>query len=104
MRNLLLLSITIVLVFFTSCNKEKFGDVVFWQKTGSGYGATEVKIDGKSALISEEKGSKPGCSEEGCAVFKQLKVGTYDFYATDGDVIWEGEIVVQEGCYALELQ
>ncbi|MFM7770295.1 MAG: hypothetical protein ACKO8Q_07020, partial [Bacteroidota bacterium] len=58
-----------IMLSFASCNKTKYGDVVFWQQTGSGFGLTVVEIDGVSSNITSEYGTDPDCGASGCAVF-----------------------------------
>jgi|TARA_Y100000385_G_C12938635_1_gene570041 hypothetical protein len=90
-------------LLFTCCTKIKYGDVTFWQKTGSGYGITVVNIDGVSSNITSEYGSSPDCGSSGCAVFNNLETGTYNYGASDGTSTWSGSVTITEGCLKFEL-
>ena len=80
------------------------GSVVFWQQTGSGYGITNVTINGVTSSITSEYGSTPSCGASGCAVFDGLKIGTYNYTATDGTTTWSGTITITpDGCASMEL-
>ena len=103
MKKLLLFASFVTLFLMSSCNKTKYGNVTFWQKTGSGYGITVVSLNGVSSNITSEKSSAPDCGSSGCAVFSQLKTGTYDYAASDGTSNWSGSITVVEGCKTVEL-
>ena len=87
----------------SSCNKTKYGNITFWQKTGSGYGVTVVSINGVTSNITSEKSSAPECGASGCAVFNQLETGTYDYTASDGTDNWSGQVTIVEGCKTMEL-
>lgn len=103
MKKLFLFSSFVVLMLLSSCNKTKYGNVTFWQATGSGFGTTVVSLDGVSSNISSEYVSAPSCGSSGCAVFNQLETGTYNYSATDGIDTWSGTIEVVEGCKTVEL-
>ena len=87
----------------SNCSKTEYGNVIFWQQTGSGFGITVVEIDGVSSNITSEYGSTPDCGAAGCALFNNLETGTYNFSATDGTNNWTGAITVSEGCLKREL-
>ena len=78
--------------------KTEYGDVIFWQQTGSGFGITVVDIDGVTSNITSEYGSTPDCGSSGCAVFNNLETGTYNYSASDGTDSWSGYITISEGC------
>jgi hypothetical protein len=103
MKKFLLFTSFTILILLSSCNKTKYGNVTFWQKTGSGYGVTVVNIDGVSSNITSEYNSSPDCGTSGCAVFNNLETGTYNYTATDGTDYWSGTVTVTEGCLTLEL-
>jgi hypothetical protein len=92
-----------LMVGFAACNKTKYGDVVFWQQTGSGYGITVVSVDGVTSNITSEYGAAPSCGSSGCAVFNGLDVGTYNYTASDGTDTWSGSVTVTEGCTTFRL-
>lgn len=102
-RLFIFINLIIISFFFSSCRKETTGEVTFWQKTGSGYGITVVEIDGVSSNITSEFGSTPNCGESGCAVFKGLSSGKYNYSASDGSDVWSGTIDITEGCLTVEL-
>jgi hypothetical protein len=103
MKKFLLFSSVVALLALSSCNKTKYGDVTFWQATGSGFGLTVVSLDGVSSNISSEYGVAPSCGSSGCAVFNELETGTYNYSATDGLNTWSGTVTVTEGCTTIEL-
>ncbi len=81
------------------------GDVVFWQQVGSGFGATVVSLNGVTSNITSEYSSAPDCGASGCAVFNGLKVGSYNYTATDGSSTWSGSALVTKGtCLKIKLQ
>ena len=85
--------------------KAATGNVTFWQMTGSGYGETTVQLSGISSTITTENDAAPSCGASGCAVFNSIKVGTYNYTATDGTVEWSGSVKVNKnGCTTIELQ
>jgi len=85
--------------------KAATGNVVFWQETGSGYGATVVQVNGITSNITSEYGSAPDCSASGCAVFNALKVGAYNYTATDGNANWSGTInITKNTCLTFQLR
>ena len=86
-----------------SCDKKRYGDAIFWQKTGSGFGITNVTINDLNAAITVEYNAYPGCRAEGCAVFTNLEEGVYNYTAYDGSYSWSGYITISEGCLSLEL-
>ncbi|MFN4884686.1 MAG: hypothetical protein ACK5HD_00575 [Bacteroidota bacterium] len=92
-----------MLAGLSSCNKTKYGNVVFWQQTGSGFDLTVVEVNGVTSNITSEYPTDPDCGASGCAVFNNLEVGTYTYTATDGVDIWQGSIEVVEGCTSFEL-
>lgn len=80
------------------------GDVVFWQQAGSGYGTTVVSLNSVTSNITTEYTSSPDCGASGCAVFNGLKVGTYNYAATDGGTNWSGTLTVTKNtCLKLKL-
>jgi hypothetical protein len=83
MKKILLFTSILTIVLLSSCNKTKYGNVTFWQQTGSGYGITVVNIDGVTSNITSENDSTPDCGDSGCAVFNQLETGTYNYTAID---------------------
>jgi hypothetical protein len=103
MKKLFLFASLATIVFLSSCNKTKYGNVTFWQKTGSGYDVTVVSLNGVTSNITSEKSSTPDCGASGCAVFNQLEIGTYDYSASDGTDSWSGQVTVTEGCNTIEL-
>ncbi len=103
MKKILTIGPFVALLAFSSCNKTKYGNLVFWQESGSGYGTTVVNIDGVSSNITSEYAAKPVCGQSGCAIFNQLETGTYNYSASDGTTTWEGSVVVTEGCTAFQL-
>jgi hypothetical protein len=99
MKKILLITSVLTMILLSSCNKTKYGNVTFWQQTGSGYGITVVNIDGVTSNITSEYDSAPSCGTSGCAVFNQLETGTYNFTASDGTDTWSGTVTVTEdGC------
>lgn len=92
-----------LIFIFSGCNKIKYGDVTFWQMTGSGYGLTVVDIDGVTSNITSEYGSRPDCGSAGCAVFNTLETGSYNYTASDGSDSWSGTVNIDEGCLTLRL-
>tara|TARA_B100000780_G_C20845063_1_gene335806 strand:- start:45 stop:365 length:321 start_codon:yes stop_codon:yes gene_type:complete len=100
--NILIATIFISLLF-SSCTKTKYGDVTFWQKTGSGYGITVVSLEGVTSNITSEYGSTPDCGSSGCAVFNNIETGTYNYGASDGTDSWSGSVRITERCLTMEL-
>lgn len=103
MKKLILFYLFGALFVMSSCNKTKYGNVTFWQKSGSGYGITVVSLKGVTSNITSEKSSIPECGASGCAVFNQLETGSYDYTASDGTATWSGNVTVIEGCKTVEL-
>ena len=104
MKKIIKFSIVLfIAILFSNCSKTEHGNVIFWQQTGSGFGITVVEIDGIKSDISSEYTFPPDCGSSGCAVFNNLKTGTYNFSATDGTNNWTGAITVSEGCLKREL-
>lgn len=104
MKKLLLFSTLLTLSLMTSCNKIKYGNVLFWQETGSGFGITVVNLNGVTSNITSEYSSAPSCGSSGCAVFNQLETGTYSYSASDGTDSWSGTVTVKEdGCTTFQL-
>ncbi len=104
MKRILLLSSLLTVLLLASCKKEKFGNVTFWQQTGSGYGITVVNLNGVTSNITSEYDSAPSCGTSGCAVFNQLETGTYNYTASDGTNSWSGTVTVKEdGCTTMQL-
>jgi hypothetical protein len=101
-RTFLLVGASMALLV-TSCNKVKTGDVTFWQATGSGFGVTVVQLNGLQSNITTEYSTIPACGKTGCAVFNEVKEGTYNYTASDGTTSWEGTTVITEGCKTIEL-
>jgi hypothetical protein len=87
----------------SSCVKTKYGNVVFWQMSGSGYGITVVSLNGVTSNITSEYSSAPECGASGCAVFNSLEEGTYNYTASDGTSNWSGSIEITEGCKTMKL-
>jgi hypothetical protein len=88
----------------SGCKKNKVGNVIFWQRSGSGYGITVVSIDGISSNITEEFAASPSCGTAGCATFNNLEMGNYDYVASDGSSNWSGKVSVsKQGCTVMEL-
>jgi hypothetical protein len=84
--------------------KAATGNAVFWQRVGSGYGITVVRLNGLSSNITSEYYSSPDCGTSGNAVFNGLKVGTYNWSASDGTYNWSGTITItKDGCTSVEL-
>ena len=92
-----------IIFLMSNCSKTEYGNVIFWQQNGSGFGITVVEIDGITSDISSEYTFPPDCGSSGCAVFNNLETGTYNFSATDGTNNWNGAITVSEGCLKREL-
>ena len=105
MQQLIKLSMILFICFLQllSCNKKKYGDVIFWQKTGSGFGITNVTINEHIATITEEYNLDPGCGASGLAVFTNLEEGVYNYTAFDGAQSWTGMVTILEGCVSIEL-
>jgi len=104
MKKILLLTSLLTMVLLSSCNKTKYGNVTFWQETGSGYGVTVVSVNGITSNITQEYSSTPDCGASGCAVFNQLETGTYNYTASDGTDNWSGTVnVTEDGCTTMEL-
>jgi hypothetical protein len=97
------LTTLVLIVSMSSCKKTKYGNVVFWQLTGSGYGLTVVSLNGVTSNITSEYSSAPECGASGCAVFNSLEVGSYNYSASDGTSNWSGSIEVTEGCKTMKL-
>ncbi len=97
------LTSVILMTTMSSCNKTKYGNVVFWQLTGSGYGITVVSLDGVSSNITSEYNSAPECGASGCAVFNNLEEGSYNYTASDGTDTWSGSVQITEGCKTVKL-
>jgi len=97
-----ILFILFILQLF-SCDKKRYGDVIFWQKTGSGFGITNVIINNLNSAITVEYNADPGCGAEGGAVFTNLEEGVYNYTAYDGAYSWSGYITISEGCLSIEL-
>jgi hypothetical protein len=98
-----IVNILLITFFFSSCRKETTGEVTFWQKLGSGYDITVVEIDGVSSNITSEYETTPDCGEAGCAVFKGLSSGKYNYNASDGFYEWSGTVEITKGCLTMEL-
>lgn len=104
MKKTLLLTSILTMILLSSCNKIKYGNVTFWQKTGSGYDVTVVSVNGITSNITQEYSSAPDCGASGCAVFNQLETGTYNYTASDGTDNWSGTVkVTEDGCTTMEL-
>lgn len=85
--------------------KAATGNAIFWQASGSGFGATVVQVNGITSNITSEYSSAPDCNAAGCAVFNGLKVGVYNYTASDGSSSWSGTITINKDvCLTLELQ
>jgi hypothetical protein len=105
MKKILFLSLaSILFIGLFSCNKQKYGEVTFWQQTGSGYGVTVVTVNGVSSNITSEYASKPSCGSSGCAVFKNVETGTHSYTASDGSSNWSGTFTISDGvCTTMQL-
>lgn len=83
------------------------GQVTFWQINGSGYGYTDVTINGSTAVITSEYSGIPACNSSGCANFT-LCPGSYAYTAAEqspGTATWSGIATVSEdGCMTIWLQ
>ncbi len=86
--------------------KKATGNVTFWQITNSGYGVTDVTIEGVSSSITDEYTGVPSsCGASGCAVFNNLSVGDHTFSATDGTYTWNGTVnITKDGCTKFQLK
>jgi hypothetical protein len=85
--------------------KAATGNVTFWQMTGSGYGDTAVELSGLTSIITSEYDATPDCGATGCGVFTNIKVGTYNYTASDGTAEWTGTVTVKKNsCTTIELQ
>ena len=85
--------------------KAATGNVTFWQMTGSGYDDTAVELTGLTSIITSEYDAAPDCGATGCAVFTNIKVGTYNYAASDGTAEWTGSVTVKkDGCTLIELE
>ena len=105
MKRLLFAAFAITMLFaISSCSKTEYGEVTFWQFTGSGYGVTTVTLDGSSSNISSEYNGTPSCGASGCAVFSNVETGTYSYSATDGFDSWAGSVTISaDQCLTVEL-
>lgn len=83
------------------------GTVTFWQVNNSGYGYTDVTINGSTGVITSEYAGTPTCNASGCASFT-LCPGTYAYTATEqfpGTTTWSGTVTItDEGCATMWLQ
>ncbi len=80
------------------------GNIVFWQIAGSGFGTTTVQLNGFSSDITLDMTSVPSCGESGCATFNSVKVGFYNYTATDGSTTWSGTVQIQKNqCKTMQL-
>lgn len=81
------------------------GNVVFWQRTGGGFGTTDVTVDGiYNGQIQVDLNSAPDCNTSGCAIFRGLKAGVHSFTATDGTDSWNGTFTITTNyCLPFEL-
>lgn len=99
------LIIVLSMLSLVSCKKVKYGNAIFWQQTGSGYGITVVFIDGISSNVTSNFGSSPSCGQSGCATFNGLEVGVHDFTASDGTTNWSGSVSISKNnCTTTQLQ
>lgn len=104
MRALIFFVFSISILTLSSCNKTKYGNATFWQKSGSGYGVTVVNVEGVTSNISDEYDNAPDCGASGCAVFNHLETGVYLYSASDGNASWSGTFNVSDnGCTTIEL-
>ncbi len=104
MKKILFITSILTVVLLSSCNKTKYGNVTFWQETGSGYDITVVNIDGVTSNITDEYDSAPDCGASGCAVFNHLETGSYTYTASDGLDTWSGTVTITEdGCATMQL-
>tara|TARA_Y100001968_G_scaffold331648_1_gene386982 strand:+ start:2175 stop:2492 length:318 start_codon:yes stop_codon:yes gene_type:complete len=95
-------SLFILSFIFSGCNKTKYGDVTFW-KNSNGMGVIDVTIDGETSSITDIYASTPDCGWQGCAVFNDLEIGSYNYTATNGVDSWSGDLDISEGCLTIEL-
>jgi hypothetical protein len=104
MKKILLLTSILTILLLSSCNKTKYGNVTFWQKTDSGFAVTVVSLNGVTSTITQEYDSAPDCGAVGCAAFKEVEIGTHNYTASDGVDSWSGTVQVTEGgCATVEL-
>jgi len=96
--------LALVSIVMASCNKTEYGEVTFWQFSGSGYGVTTVTLNGSSSNITSEYSGTPSCGASGCAVFSNVETGTYTYSATDGSASWAGSVnITADQCLTVEL-
>lgn len=80
------------------------GNVSFWVQTGTAANVVTVQLNGISGNITNSFSSAPSCGQAGCAVFNGVKVGTYNYTATDGTNNWTGNVTVtKNGCNLIQL-
>lgn len=73
-------------------------------QTGTIVNTITVQLNGNSANIINSYSSTPACGQSGCAVFNGVKVGTYNYSATDGTNNWTGTATVtKNGCQLIQL-
>jgi hypothetical protein len=82
------------------------GDVMFWQKAGTGHYTTIVDIEEVEGIITYEYYEEPKeCGSAGTAVFNGLTAGDHIYYATDGQMSWSGTIKVsRDTCFKVLLK
>lgn len=91
------------ILHFFACEKTvEYGDLTFWQLTGSNYGTTKVTINNIESTIQIDYGHEPGCNNIGCANFS-LKTGTYYYTATCIGSNWNGIINIDKECTSILL-
>ncbi|MDX2361497.1 MAG: hypothetical protein QNK23_11875 [Crocinitomicaceae bacterium] len=93
-----------MLIAVSSCSKTEYGEVTFWQFSGSGYGVTTVTLDGGSSSITSEYNGTPACGASGCAIFTSVETGSYSYTASDGFDSWSGTVNISaDQCLTVEL-
>lgn len=86
---------------------EYYGEIIFWQRTGSGFGITTVTLNNEYKDITTDYSLAPYCNATGCATFR-VNGGTtsrlYSYGASDGTTTWSGNVAVYPNqCVSVEL-
>jgi len=85
--------------------KAATGNVIFWALTGSTSDVVTVVMNATSKAISVERDSAPQCGDAENASFSNVKVGSYNYTATDGVDTWTGTVKVKKNtCTSVEIQ
>lgn len=85
--------------------KAATGNVIFWALTGAASDVITVDMNATSRAITVERDSAPECGDAENAAFSNVKVGTYNYTATDGTDTWSGSVTVKKNtCTSIELQ